>query len=275
VYARFRLKSQVPTKEIINRVSFEFTCLGGTKIYKKQMQAMEMKTPMMLLFVSNGTEHSSIVSDMKQLMELAYDDIETKLMMPEEYKNRDMPVFSLKINAPRLPEKEKNNNKAYDHFREQGKKAFHFKVAKFDIPFFKFLCNHTHRMKLDTKYFGKFAKLTDTLGNNAPVSDCTSLWRCIQGHLNFHLSSTSIIIHGINNLDTAETLKNLANGAKIARFSLRDMLYCIHTENGSPPKPARIGRSRRPHTKHSRGQTHGQENERADSGLVSLLLEVH
>ena len=84
VYARFCLKSQVPTEDIINPVSFKFTCLGGTKIYKKQMQAMEREMPMMLLFVSNGTEHSSIVSDMKQLMELAYNDIETKLMMLEE-----------------------------------------------------------------------------------------------------------------------------------------------------------------------------------------------
>ncbi len=187
-------------------MSFEFTRLSGTKLYKKQMQAMETETPMMLLFISNGTEHSSIMSDMKQLMELAYDDIETELMMPEEYENRDMPTFSLKVNAPRLPKKKKNNNKAYDHLREQGKKAFHFEVAKSDIPFFKFLCNHAHRMKLDTEYFGKFAKLTDTLGNNAPVSNCTRLWRCIQGHLNFHLSSTSIAIHGIDNLDTAETL---------------------------------------------------------------------
>jgi hypothetical protein len=133
VYAKFRLKSQVPTEEIINRVFFKFTRLGGTKLYKKQMQAMETEIPMMLLFVSNGTEHSSIASDMKQLMELAYDDTETKLMMPEEYKNRDMPAFSLKVNTPRLPEKKKNDNKAYDHLREQGKKAFHFKVAKSDI----------------------------------------------------------------------------------------------------------------------------------------------
>ncbi len=53
VNARFHLKLQVPTEEIINHVSFEFTCLGGTKLYKKQMQAMEMETPMMLLFISN------------------------------------------------------------------------------------------------------------------------------------------------------------------------------------------------------------------------------
>jgi hypothetical protein len=89
-------------------------------------------------------------------------------------------------------------------------------------------------MKLDTKYFGKFAKLTDTLGNNAPLSDCTRLWRCIQGHLNFYLSSTSITIHSIDNLDAAETLRNLANGSKIAGFSLQDMLYCIQLENKSP-----------------------------------------
>ncbi len=220
VYVQFCLKLQVPTEEIINQMSFEFTCLGGAKIYKKQMQAMEMETPMMLLFVSNGTEHSSISTDLRQLLEPACSNIKTELMMPEEYKNRDMPAFSLKLNVPCLPEKKKDDNKAYDHFSKQRKKAFHFKVTKSHIPFVKYLSNHAHKMKLDTKYFGKFAKLTKTLGNNAPLSDCTHLQRCIQGHLNFHLSSTSITIHGIDNLDAAETLKNLAKGSKIACFSL-------------------------------------------------------
>ncbi len=136
-----------------------------------------------------------------------------------------MPVFSLKLNVPRLPEKRKQDNKAYDHTWEQGKKAFYFEVAKSEIPFFKFLSNHAHRMKLETRFFGKFAKLTDTLGNNAPLSNCTCLWRCIQGHLNFHLSSTSITIHGIDNLDAVETLRNLANGSAITHLSLRDMIY--------------------------------------------------
>ena len=234
VYAQFCLKSQTPIEEIINRVSFEFTRLGRMKIYKKPMQAMETEMPMMLLFVSNRTDYGSITLDMRQLLELAYNDIETGCMLPEEYEDRDMPAFSLKLNSPRLPEKRKQDNKAYDHIREQGKKAFHFEVAKSDIPFFKFLSNHVHRMKLDTRFFGKFAKLMDTLRNNAPLSNCTRLWRCIQGHLNFHLSSTSITIHGIDNLDAAETLRNLANGSIIARLSLQDMLYRIQLENKSP-----------------------------------------
>jgi hypothetical protein len=50
-------------KEIINRVFFEFTRLGGLQLGKKGMQAMETKTPMMLLFVCNGTNHSSISTD--------------------------------------------------------------------------------------------------------------------------------------------------------------------------------------------------------------------
>ncbi len=154
MYVQFCLKSQVPTKEIINWVSFKFTCLGGTKIYKKQMQATETETPMMLLFVSNRIDNSSITSDMKQLLELAYDDIKTEYMMPEEYKNRDIPAISLKLKVPCLPEKKKHENKAYNHFHEQGKKAFYFEVAKSNIPFFKFLSNHAHWMKLDTKYFG-------------------------------------------------------------------------------------------------------------------------
>jgi hypothetical protein len=41
------------------------------------------------------------------------------------------------------------------------------------------------------------------------------------------LSSTSITIHGIDNLDATETLRNLVNGSAIARLSLQDMLYQI------------------------------------------------
>ena len=34
VYACFHLKSQVPTKDIIDQVLFDFLCLGGSKINK-------------------------------------------------------------------------------------------------------------------------------------------------------------------------------------------------------------------------------------------------
>jgi hypothetical protein len=64
----------------------------------------------------------------------------------------------------------------YDHICEQEKKSFHLEVAKPDIPFSIFLANHVQRMKLDIKYFGKFAKLTATLRNNAPLSNCMQLW---------------------------------------------------------------------------------------------------
>jgi hypothetical protein len=80
-------------------------------------------------------------------------------------------------------------------------------------------------MQLDNKFFGKFAKFTPTLGNNAPMSNCVSLCGCIQGHLNFHLSSTSIMIDGIDTLDTSEILRNEADKKTIAKFTLRDLLY--------------------------------------------------
>ncbi len=63
VYARFWLKSLIPTKEIINRVSFEFSCLGSKNLYLKQHQAMETKTPVMLIFVCNGMDTASIILD--------------------------------------------------------------------------------------------------------------------------------------------------------------------------------------------------------------------
>ncbi len=191
IYACFCLKSTVPIEDMVTQVSFKFSRLGGSKLYKKQNQAMETKTPMMLLFVSIGTNPLSVSSDITQMLETAYDSIETDWMMPKKFDYMEIPKFTLKLNAPQLPSQTKQAHKDYNHFKEQGKKAFHCKVAKDQVPFFCFLGEyHAHCLWLEVKYFGKFAKFTETLANNAPLSDCTKLRQCMQGHMNFHLSST-------------------------------------------------------------------------------------
>jgi hypothetical protein len=162
---------------------------------------METETPVLLLFVCNGTDQGSIKTNTRQMLETALDDIKLNGIVPKEFENRDIPYFMLKLSAPQVLSKQKQTtNKAYDHAKEHGKKAYHSEVAQSDISYFKFLSSHVHRLKLDTKYFGEFAKFTPTLGNNAPVSDCTCRRRCVQGHLNYHLISTCITINGINTL---------------------------------------------------------------------------
>ncbi len=156
-------------------------------------------------------------------------------MMPKEFGNKDIPHVTLRLNIPCLPAKTKfSNNKGYDPYKKHGKKAFHFKVAKEEINYFKYLSAHMHRMKLDVKYFGKFAKFTRTLGNNALLSDCTRLRQCVQGHLNYHLSLTCITIDGINMLDASKYLCNPANRRSIAQFMLHNLLYRITLENKAP-----------------------------------------
>jgi hypothetical protein len=95
VYTRFRLKLQIPTEDIINWVSFKFLCLGRKNLHKKQHQAMETKTPLILLFLCNGTDPGSILSDTKQMLDLAHEDIKENGMMPEEFEQKDIPHFTL------------------------------------------------------------------------------------------------------------------------------------------------------------------------------------
>jgi hypothetical protein len=130
----------------------------------------------MLLFVSNGTDQASIISNTRQMLDIALDDIKEHSMLPEEFKNKDIPHFTLRLNVPQLPaETKSSSNKSYDHYKEHGKKAFHFEVAKEEMNFLEYLSAHAHQMKLDVKYFGKFAKYTATLGKNATLSNCTRL----------------------------------------------------------------------------------------------------
>jgi hypothetical protein len=138
---------------------------------------METKTLVMLLFVCNGTDIASILLDTKQMFESAYKNIEENGMMPEEFKNKEIPHFTPQVNVPCLPvdNNKHNTNKGYDHYKEHGKKAFHFEVAKEDVPYFKLLSSYAHCLRLENKYFGKFEKFTATLENNAPMSNCVQL----------------------------------------------------------------------------------------------------
>ncbi len=191
--------------------------------------------PLMLLFLCNGTDQSSILSDTQQMLNLAYNDIKQNGMMPKEFKNKDIPEISLRLNVPRLPaDSKKKDNRAYDHYREQGKKAYHYKVAKEEVPYFKHLSGHAHWMRLENKFFGKLAMFTATLSNNAPISDCVSIRQCIQGHLIFHLRSNSITIHGIDTLDASKLLRNATDKKTIAKFTLWDLLYCIRLKSNAP-----------------------------------------
>ena len=176
----------------------------------------------------------SIIFHTKQILDTALDYIEKNEMLPEEFKNRDIPHFTLRLNLPHLPAKMKSsNNREYDHFKEHGKKVFHFEVTKEDTNYFRYLSAHAHKLKLNVKYFGKFAKYTGTLGINAPLSNYTHLHRCIQGHLNYHLSSTSNTLNGIRILDASEYLCNPA-GKSIVQMTLCDLLYRIRLENKAP-----------------------------------------
>ena len=78
---------------------------------------METDTPIMLLFVCNGTDQSSILSDTRQMLDMAYDNIETNRMMPEEFNNKDIPEFTLRLNVPRLPSNGKKTDiKAFNNY---------------------------------------------------------------------------------------------------------------------------------------------------------------
>ena len=197
---------------------------------------METETPMMLLFVCNRTDHSSITTDIRQILDIAYQDINEESMMPEQYNNWDIPKFSIRLNVPRLPQKSPLKTARLTIISEsRGRRHSTWKLQ-----------NPTWRSSLSwpptpTGWVWTQNILENlqnsrraTLGKDTPLSNCARLRRCIQGHLNFHLSSTSITINGIDNLDASEIVRNLTTGMKIARVSLRDMLYRIVLSNKSP-----------------------------------------
>jgi hypothetical protein len=66
---------------------------------------------------------ASIMSDMKQMLDSAYKDIEENGMLPEKFENKDIPHFTLQVNVPCNPtETKSNSNKGYNHIKEHGRR---------------------------------------------------------------------------------------------------------------------------------------------------------
>ncbi len=73
---------------------------GRIQVVQKLNQAMETETPTMLLFVSNGTDPKSIMHNITQMLDTAFDSVDQEGMMPEEFEHKEIPKFTLKLNAP-------------------------------------------------------------------------------------------------------------------------------------------------------------------------------
>ena len=191
--------------------------------------------------MNNRTEEDSIIRDLQAMFKIARESLSAEDMLPSEYEREegDEVKFAIRVNGPRMPgqkrdKKKKKKDNDFDRLQDQGKKAFHFEVAKEDIREFSFLAEYCHRVGLDREFFGKFAKLTACLTNNSPTGDMSLLRRCITGHLSFMLSSTTVTIDGIEDINAVSVLTNPHNNAVIASKSVRDMLYRIKLTSGGP-----------------------------------------
>ena len=101
------------------------------------------------------------MADTKQMLDLALDDIEQNGMLPKEFECKDIPLFTICLNVPRAPsERKPTTNKGYDHYKEHGKKAFHFEVAKDNISFFKYLL--LGRMGINMSFWGQTDRQEET-----------------------------------------------------------------------------------------------------------------
>ena len=241
IYANVRIKSTVPLEELLQAVSFEWKRIGGGSLQVKKHQSLYTETPYMLLFVNNRTEESSIVRDVKMMFGIAREQLREENLLPDEFERDedDEVEFALRVNGPRMPgetrkKKKKGKDDSYDRLNDQGKKVFHLEVAKEDIREFSLLAEYCHRTRLDKEVFGKFASLTACLTNASPSGDMSRLRRCITGHLNFHLSSTTTIIEGIEDINATSVLTNPVNNAVIASKSVRDMMYMTRLSGGGP-----------------------------------------
>ena len=66
------------------------------------------------------------------------------------------------------------------------------------------------------------------------MSNCISLCQCIQEHLNFPFSLTSIALDGIDMLDASEILHYPVDKKIITKFTLWDLLYRIKLVSKAP-----------------------------------------
>jgi hypothetical protein len=227
------VSTSVPPGEIIERITHEWACIGGTRIAVKDLQNLDSKTVVSIFKVSTATDKSIILAELKRILSNAQAKAETKGI--EFYDKYDfsmevdvaigetLPKMNLRVQNAKLCGQDLAIFNKLSGRAQYARKSWHLEVASKHAKKMKALVQYAKDQGCVEQLWGRHAHLSEVTDINSSVHEAKRQVNMAQAHTNYQVSTGSEELLGVINVDEAAEVFHPTKG-KVATYSLRYIL---------------------------------------------------
>ncbi len=121
---------------------------------------METVTPFIIYYLYTFNDITTLRAELMDLLKRAYNDLESKFMIPEEFQHSTIPEINICQGVPKLPGQPGSQFWDYSREMQEAQRAHLIECDVQAIPFLRLLINHIKERKLTTPIWGGHAHIT-------------------------------------------------------------------------------------------------------------------
>ena len=230
--ARFSMfvNSDVPTRELIEQVSFEWSRFG-TYLGVKELQAISTDTPVLIHNLHNQTARHIIKAEVEKCLKLIQDDIDNDSHIymhsdiPWDYVNSPVMDINIRSNVPTIPKQKATAISKMPRHLQNCRRITHLEVALEHVERLKFMVARGKKKGIFKEILGPHAHFTEVVNWESPDNDLKRADKFHKDSTNYNASMTSAEVHGFLDLDDKVALKQ--DGKVVQRVSGRVVLLSL------------------------------------------------
>lgn len=202
---------------IIQRISFEWGNVGGSRLQVKAVYSFESATPIICFKLWIDTDQETLIAEFKKILRWTW-EAEKDTLAPLYGDTLLLPEFGVRITAPWVP------GIRADWKTQNARRVIHFEMDCGVIPLVKHLIARAKSLGIVAAVWGLKALVTES---NVPLTERNkeSLLSVLRSHATFHSKMLDQELQGIDNLDAKEPFYKVTDPTVIMGYmSLRDLL---------------------------------------------------
>ena len=199
--------------------------LNGKKMWLKAIALFKTETPVAIYHLLNSGHQRTITVELAQILTQAR-DAEEEVKSAYEWGGKDIPVFGLRLNVPKIPGQDTSVFYSWPKRIQWHRKTLHLECDVKDSKMMQDLVAVTKRRNLIFPVWGKNVRLTNTSFKDTKPQELTNMGQYVHRHVNYHSSMIYDGLVGVVDLNQEVAFYAESDPTRLMGYmSLRYVLY--------------------------------------------------
>ena len=249
VYFSMVISTEVDPKELIERVTHEWSRLNGTRLQVKDLQSISSETVVTFFKISTSTPKNVILAELTKILleaqtrsrnDVSSDDYfdlaKYDFALDEGIEvGESLPPMNLRVQNALLRGQEVTVFNKLSHHAQQARKSWHLEVDSRHAAKMKVLIERAKTYGCVEELWGPHAHLSEVTDATSTAREAKRQVDVAQSHTNYQLSMVAEELVGVVNLDAPVIITHPESGKEIGQLSLRTaLLNYLKMKDGHP-----------------------------------------